>query len=76
MRTNGKAIAALVLGLCAFCIGLAGIVAVVLGILAKGEIAKSGGRQKGEGLAIWGIVLGVLGAVVNYILVVANWDKL
>ncbi len=76
IRTNGKAIAALVLGLCSFCVGIAGIVALILGIIAKGEIDKSAGRQKGEGLAICGIVLGVLGAVLNYVFVLANWDDI
>lgn len=73
--TNGKAIAALVLGLVAFCIWPAGVVALILGSIAKGEIDRSGGRQKGEGLAIWGIVLGVLGAVLGFIIVVARWNE-
>jgi len=75
VATNGKAIASLVLGLVAFCIWPAGIVALILGTMAKGEIDGSGGRQKGEGLAIWGIVLGVLGAVLGFIIVVARWNE-
>jgi hypothetical protein len=40
--------------------GIAGIGAVVLGIVAAGEIRRSEGRQHGQGLAIAGIVLGVV----------------
>jgi hypothetical protein len=40
--------------------GLGGIVAVITGHMAKGQIATSGGRQTGDGLATAGLVLGYL----------------
>ncbi|WP_322797658.1 DUF4190 domain-containing protein [Thermoflexus sp.] len=60
-RTNGKAIASLVLSL----LGLVGvlpiigpIIGIILGNQAKAEIAQSGGAFTGEGLAQAGVILG------------------
>jgi hypothetical protein len=58
-QTAGKAVAALVSGI----VGLAvcapvGIAAVVLGNQARGEIAASGGRVQGEGMARAGVIMG------------------
>ena len=62
---NSKAIGALacgvvgILGIWVCFVGLpVGIVAVILGPMAKREIAASGGTQTGEGMATAGIVLG------------------
>lgn len=40
--------------------GLGGLVAVITGHLAKGQIRDSGGRVGGDGLATAGLVLGYL----------------
>ncbi len=40
--------------------GLIGIAGIVLGVQARKEIAASGGRQSGDGLAIGGLVTGIL----------------
>ena len=53
--TNGMAIASLICGL-AF--GVGAIPAVILGHLAHGQIKRNG--ERGEGLAIAGLVLGYL----------------
>lgn len=59
--TNGKATAAMVLGLLVFLAWfLTGIPAVILGHMALGEIRASGGTQGGQGQAITGLVLGYL----------------
>jgi hypothetical protein len=63
--TSGKAIASLVLGLCSFCFGITGIAAIILGSLAKKDIDRYNGHQKGIGMAVWGIVLGALGFILN-----------
>jgi len=63
VTNDGKAIASLVLGILSLvcCFGaLAGIPAIILGALSKRDIARSGGAIGGEGLAITGIVTGVL----------------
>ena len=51
-------IASLVLGIfCGFLV-VGSIVAIVLGFIARGEIANSGGRQTGSGQALAGIITG------------------
>ena len=57
-RNNALAIASLVLGILWVC-GLGSLLALILGIVALSQIKKSG--ASGRGLAIAGIVLGVLG---------------
>lgn len=65
-RTSGQAVASLVLGVVGFpwCSFIACIPAVILGIVAKKEIRASSGRLTGSGIAIAGITLGALSAVI------------
>jgi hypothetical protein len=62
-RLNATALLSLLVGifgtLCFFW-GIAGIGSIVLGMVGHSEIKRSEGRQHGSGLAIAGIVLGVL----------------
>jgi hypothetical protein len=74
-RTNGKAVAALwtgigllVLSLCG--VGVFGIVPIVLGVKARGEIRASGGQQTGDGMALAGVITGALAFVVSLALIV------
>lgn len=64
-RTSGAAIAALVLGiLCFICFGpLAAIPAIICGIVALNNISKSGGALQGKGMAIAGLVMGIVGVL-------------
>ena len=66
-RTNQKATWALVTGILGMvCCGLvAGVPALILGIIAKKEIAASGGAQSGSGMAQAGIILGVISIVLS-----------
>ncbi|MCG2801380.1 MAG: DUF4190 domain-containing protein [Cellulomonas sp.] len=57
-KTNGLAIAALVLGIAGFFCGITGIIGVVLGIVALNQIRS--GRDTGRGLAIAGIITGAI----------------
>jgi hypothetical protein len=62
--TSGKAIAAVVFGVLAFCLSLlAGVPAIVLGVLSLNDISRSRGRLGGRGAAITGIVLGAVGSL-------------
>lgn len=67
--TNGKATAALITGVSSLVLswccgmGLAGIVAIVLGVKARREIRAGGGVQVGDGMALAGIVTGALAVV-------------
>ena len=63
-KTSGLAIASLVCGIAGFCTGgLAGIVGLILGIVALCGIGKSQGQRKGKGLAIAGIVVSIVSLV-------------
>jgi hypothetical protein len=59
-KTNGMAIAAMVLGIL-WLYGIGSILALVFGYMAKTQIDASGGRESGRGMAVAGIVLGWVG---------------
>lgn len=61
--TSGNAIASLVTGILGltFCPGVASIVAVITGSMARKEIAESEGRIGGGGLATAGLITGWIG---------------
>lgn len=64
-RGSGKATASLICGLLSFCLSLfAGIPAVITGIMALGDISKSQGQVGGKGMAITGIILGIVGTLI------------
>jgi Domain of unknown function (DUF4190) len=72
-RTNGYAIASMVLGILGSTTCLIGaILALVFGYKARREIDASGGQQQGRGMAIAGIVLGWvwIGLAAAYVIVV------
>jgi type IV pilus assembly protein PilA len=68
-QTSGKAIASLVCGI--INVFPLFIVAIVLGHISLSEIKKSGGRIKGEGLAIAGLVMGYLGILAIPLILIA-----
>jgi Domain of unknown function (DUF4190) len=58
---NQKAIVALVTGIVGLlCCGPLGLVAIIFGVLARKEIDAAGGMQKGSGMALGGILLGII----------------
>jgi hypothetical protein len=69
-KTNGLAIAAVVMGisgvLSAWAL-LPSILALVFGLVSHSQIKRSAGLQDGRGLAIAGLVLGADGVVVGLI---------
>jgi len=69
-KTNGLAIASMVLGiLWVYWIG--SILALVFGYVAKSQIDQSGGAQTGRGMAVAGIVLGWVGVGLLVIFIIA-----
>ncbi len=69
--TSGKATASLICGIFFFFWPVA-VVAIILGHIARGEIRRSGGRLKGAGTAMAGLVLGYIGvAIIPVILIIA-----
>ncbi|MCR4405728.1 MAG: DUF4190 domain-containing protein [Anaerolineae bacterium] len=61
--TSGLAAASLIMGVLGwFMLPLVGnVLAIIFGHMAKNEIARSGGRLTGDGLATVGLVLGYIG---------------
>lgn len=66
-RTSAKAVWSLVLGILSnFCLWILGsIPAIILGILAMKEVDASGGRVKGRGVALAGIITGSIGILLG-----------
>jgi hypothetical protein len=63
VRANGLAIAALVSGLLFLTI-IGGVLAVIFGHISLSQIKRSRGWQRGNGMAIAGLLLGYAGLVV------------
>jgi Domain of unknown function (DUF4190) len=66
-KTSGKATTSLVLGVVSMvCFGfLTGIPAIIVGIRARKEIRLSHGRTSGDGLALGGIITGIIGTLLG-----------
>jgi hypothetical protein len=68
-RTNGLAIASMVLGiLCVYWI--TSILAVIFGHIALSQIKRSNGTQTGRGMAIAGLVLGYIWLAILVVVIV------
>jgi hypothetical protein len=71
--TEGKAVASLVLGLLSIfglvCFGgpVLGVPAIILGVLARKDVERSGGVVSGAGIATAGIVTGAFGSFVGFV---------
>jgi len=59
-KTNGLAIASLVLGI-VWVGGVGALLAIIFGFIGRKKIAESNGQQTGGGLALAGIILGFIG---------------
>lgn len=69
-RTSGYAIASLVLGLTFMC-GIGSILAILFGGVAITEIDSSNGRLTGRGMAMAGIILGIIGTAFSILSLLA-----
>ena len=72
-QTDGKATASLILGILSIlCFGLlAGLPAIILGHISRGNIEQSRGRLKGSGMALTGLILGYVSIVFTILIVAA-----
>jgi type IV pilus assembly protein PilA len=68
--SSGKAIASLILGFFAWFFPAA-IVGVILGHVSRGEIQRSGGKLKGSGMALAGLIMGYAGVAIVPFLIIA-----
>jgi hypothetical protein len=55
------AIASLVCSFFPMFYGIGSVLAIIFGFVARGQIKRSGGRQQGSGLALAGIIVGIIG---------------
>jgi len=70
--TNGMAVASLVCALGGLLCGVGGILGIVFGFIARSQIRQSGGTQKGEGMALAGIIIGfVVVAIAVVVIIIA-----
>jgi uncharacterized membrane protein len=69
IRNNGMAIAALVCGIAGFLCLIPGILGIIFGLVAKGQIRQSNGTQRGDGMATAGIVLGCIWVAITILIV-------
>ena len=72
-KTNGLAIASFVLSLL-WIAGLGSLLAVIFGISSRNSIKRSHGQQTGDGFAIAGLIIGIvglLGAILFYATIVS-----
>ena len=69
-KTNGFAIASLVCSLL-WIFGLTGVLAIVFGFVARSQIKQSGGGQRGNGLALAGIIIGFISVIATVLVFVA-----
>ncbi len=71
-RTSGMAVTSLVLGIVSLFSCLpAGIGGLITGIMAKRSITNSAGAEKGEGMAVGGIVTSLIGILLWGVVVLA-----
>ncbi len=68
-KTNGMAIAALVLGIASYIVGITSIPAIILGAVSLNQIKKDP-TQDGKGMAIAGIVLGSVFIVLSILILI------
>ena len=79
-ETNRLALSSTITGVialvpCCWALPVLAVAAVVMGVLGRRQVAASQGRQRGTGLALTGVVLGVVGvliAVVYWVLVLTG----
>jgi hypothetical protein len=72
--TSGMAVASLVLGILSFCTSaLTGLPAMLLGLIGLFAISGSGGRLRGKGFAVAGLITGFLGTALGVAVVVVVW---
>ncbi len=67
-RTSGVAVASLICSLVFFLWPLTSIAGIILGFVARSQIKKSGGAEKGAGMALAGIIIGFASSVLLIIM--------
>ena len=64
--SNGFCVASLVLGIIGLptsCTGIVPLLAIIFGIIGFNQVASSGAERGGKGMAVAGIICGVIGGI-------------
>lgn len=69
--TNGLAVASLVCGIFGWVLFIGGVLAVVMGVVARRQIRESTEPQRGAGLALVGIIVGAATATISAVTIYA-----
>ncbi len=69
-KTNGLAIASLVCSFFFWLYGIGAVLSIVFGFVARSQIKRSAGMQRGGGMALAGIIIGFAGIVLGVILII------
>jgi len=69
-KTSGLAIASLVCSFFFWLYGIGAVLAIVFGFIARSQIKRSAGMQRGGGMALAGIIIGFAGIVIGVVLAV------
>lgn len=70
-KTNSMSVASLISGVLMFVCGVTWPLALVFGYMGRRQIDESQGRETGRGLAVAGIILGWIGAVLTVLGIIA-----
>ncbi len=71
-KTNTLAIVALVTGILGLCCGILSVPALITGVMGRNQIKASNGLEKGDGMALAGVILGAVGLVLWALYIVAQ----
>jgi Domain of unknown function (DUF4190) len=69
-KTNGLAIASLVCGIAGFILFIPAVLGIIFGFIARAQIKNSNRTQKGQGMALAGIIVGFAWLVVLVLAIV------
>jgi Domain of unknown function (DUF4190) len=69
-KTNGLAIASLVCSFFFWLYGVGAVLAIVFGFIARSQIKRSEGNQRGGGMALAGIIIGFAGLVILVVAII------
>lgn len=69
-KNNGLAIAAMICSFFFWIYGLGAILGIIFGFIGRSQIKKSNGTQRGEGMALAGIIIGFVGIAIAIIVTI------
>jgi len=69
-RNNGLAIASMVCSFFFWVYGIPAVLAIIFGFIARSQIKRSNGAERGGGMALAGIIIGFVGIALGVVLVI------